>query len=117
MNAGAAVLEREQYRCARCGAPIWGGSVHHRKLRSQGGDNSAANLVALCGSGTTGCHGWAHHNRDAAARAGWVVQPWAEPAAIPVELWVWGWALLQADHTVQLVDRPPGGDARQYANQ
>lgn len=37
-----------------CGAK---GSVHHVLPRSQGGDDLAANLVCLCGSGTTGHHG------------------------------------------------------------
>jgi hypothetical protein len=33
------------------------GSVHHVLARSQGGDDVSANMVCLCGSGTTGHHG------------------------------------------------------------
>ena len=32
-------------------------TLHHLVSKSLGGDDVAANLVALCGSGTTGCHG------------------------------------------------------------
>lgn len=35
--------------------------LHHVVPRSLGGDDVAANLVALCGSGTTGCHGLVEH--------------------------------------------------------
>lgn len=46
--------------CAACGSPA--GSVHHIIPRSQGGDDVMANLVLVCGSGTTGCHGALHGN-------------------------------------------------------
>jgi HNH endonuclease len=42
--------------CGRLGAR-WNRSLHHLVPRSLGGDDVAANLVAVCGSGTTGCHG------------------------------------------------------------
>ena len=32
-------------------------SLHHLVSKSLGGDDVAENLVPLCGSGTTGCHG------------------------------------------------------------
>ena len=32
-------------------------TLHHILSKSLGGDDVAANLVPLCGSGTTGCHG------------------------------------------------------------
>jgi hypothetical protein len=45
--------------CRVCGAlgARWSRSLHHLVSRSLGGDDVADNLVALCGSGTTGCHG------------------------------------------------------------
>lgn len=52
--------------CAACGRPP--GSVHHVIPRSEGGDDVPANLVLLCGSGTTGCHGAWHGNPYAIAR-------------------------------------------------
>lgn len=51
----AIVMERSQGRCELCGRQGLG--VHHRLKRSAGGTWSPANLLRLCGSGTTGCHG------------------------------------------------------------
>ena len=51
-------------QCALCGsrATNW----HHRLNRSKGGPDDAFNLAPLCGSGTTGCHGWVtEHPREA----------------------------------------------------
>lgn len=41
--------------CRCCGGRAH--SLHHLVPRSRGGDDVAANLVGLCGDGTTGCHG------------------------------------------------------------
>ena len=41
--------------CCICGNVLF--SVHHVLKRLQGGDDVKENLVPLCGSGTTGCHG------------------------------------------------------------
>lgn len=46
------LAERE---CRICGQPA--SNMHHLYPRSQGGDDVADNLIPLCGSGTTGCHG------------------------------------------------------------
>jgi hypothetical protein len=59
------VRERDQERCAACGVNIYRAgtwSWHHRRNRASGGTsdpaiNSPANLLLLCGDGTTGCHG------------------------------------------------------------
>lgn len=42
--------------CRVCGTQ-WYRSLHHVVSRSLGGDDVADNLVPLCGTGTTGCHG------------------------------------------------------------
>ncbi len=42
--------------CVVCGDTA-SPSQHHVLPRGQGGDDDPANLVSLCGSGTTGCHG------------------------------------------------------------
>lgn len=55
-----------------------GWSMHHRKPRGRGGVKgrgqeefaSAANALTLCGSGTTGCHGWAEDEREEALERG-----------------------------------------------
>lgn len=35
--------------------------------------NDPRNLVALCGSGTTGCHGWIESHRELALAQGWLI--------------------------------------------
>ena len=88
----AAVDERDKYRCVRCARDIDGGSRHHRQLR-RFGDHSAANLVLLCGSGTTGCHGWVHANPALAYATGLMIHSWHDPASVPARYWS-GWFIL-----------------------
>jgi len=58
--------------------------------------NAPSNLLTLCGSGTTGCHGWVEaHPTDARAR-GLAVASWDVPALTPVQTWR-GWVLLDDD--------------------
>ena len=52
--------------CAVCG-DTGSPTLHHVLPRSHGGDDNPANLVALCGSGTAGCHGMIEAN-DVAVR-------------------------------------------------
>lgn len=82
----AAVLERDG-GCLRCGGPL--GlyySLHHRKGRGGQAPHSMANIVALCGSGTTGCHGWVHARPEESYRTGWLVKRLGadDPKDIPV---------------------------------
>lgn len=89
-----AVLDRDAYRCIRCGTPIEGErgrawSLHHRRARGMGGTrrtdtNSPANLIPLCGSGTSGCHGYVEANRGEALTRGWLVTQLLNPAEVPV---------------------------------
>jgi hypothetical protein len=92
------VWERDMGRCVRCGIGLAGlvisYSCHHRLLRSQGGYDEPANRIMLCGTGTTGCHGWAHHNRDAARPGGYILLPTTDgrttdPATVPVWSFLW----------------------------
>lgn len=113
MSVGATwyplIGERAGWQCERCGAI--GQSVHHRRKRSQGGEWSYHNLVFLCGSGTTGCHGWVEHNANAAEFEGYHVRPWQDPAKVTVLYRDGTWVLLTADG--KLDDRtgmaPPDG--------
>lgn len=76
--------------CARCRRidPFWGVNHDHRLNRSQGGDWSPSNGELLCGSGTTGCHGWrTSHPRDAVAD-GWAVPGGADWREWPARRWV-----------------------------
>lgn len=74
---------RDDARCARCGADLadtgWGYSLHHRKPRGMGGtkdprSNDPRNLIHLCGSGTTGCHGHVESHRTQAYETGWLLR-------------------------------------------
>ena len=89
------VWERDLGSCARCGTGLrfegrgFGWSVHHRSPRGMGGSkvpwvNLPANLVTLCGSGVTGCHGWVESHRDVATALGWLVS--RHGARLPVEV-------------------------------
>jgi hypothetical protein len=79
------VDQREQFLCARCGKSIDGGSRHHRQLR-RFGDHSTANLILLCGSGTTGCHGWVHSHVQRSYELGYLVHSWHLPENVPVRV-------------------------------
>lgn len=92
---------REGYRCLRCGRslsdpPVGGFSRHHRQRRAVG-LHTYSNLILLCGSGTTGCHGWAHANPNKARRDGLIIdanrRPPIETAEVPVLTWQ-GWRVL-----------------------
>ncbi len=64
--------------------------MHHRQARGMGGTRKvdrASNLVMLCGSGTTGCHGWVESHRTQSLADGWLVRQTADPALIPVLRW------------------------------
>lgn len=79
---------RDKDRCRRCGKSTW--QIHHRKPRGMGGTrdplvNSPANLVLLCGSGTTGCHGWVEQHRTEARQQGWLVSQHADPRYQPID--------------------------------
>lgn len=69
---------REYSPCAICGRPSV--HTHHRKLRSQGGDNSEVNLIRLCLSH----HSYIHANPTESYENGWLVKSFDDPALIPV---------------------------------
>ena len=85
------VMSRSAFHCERCGKRLGEGehvSVHHRTPRGMGGShderlNLMSNLMALCGSGTTGCHGWIEHNREEARQNGWLVSRGTDASTIP----------------------------------
>lgn len=94
------VLRRDGWKCAICNREIdshWSGySIHHRIPRSHPfpGLHEPANLILLCGSGTTGCHGWVHAHPAAAYRMGWLVHNWQTPEHTPLYSHDHGWILL-----------------------
>lgn len=105
----AAVLERDGYQCARCGRPcVYDHSIHHRILGNRK-DMRASNLVTLCGSGTTGCHGWVHAHPTLAQDDGYIVSKFhkaQDTPDIPVVYGaangrIAGWYALADNMTVQ----------------
>lgn len=75
--------------------------------------NSAANLLRLCGSGTTGCHGYIEANRSEALRLGHLVRQGQNPADVPVLLLQHGWCLL--DNAGAVKPCPPPTDEQDDA--
>lgn len=57
-------------------------NTHHRLPLGQGGEESLDNYLHLCGSGTTGCHGWIEHHRAMSYSQGWLVHMGSDPALI-----------------------------------
>jgi 5-methylcytosine-specific restriction protein A len=114
----AAVRERDEERCARCGGRGENaggrGSLHHRMPRGRGSDGLASsyalsNLVVLCGSGTTGCHGWVESYRTQAEADGWLVRRGLQvPADVPV-LYRGRWVLLDDEGGVTPWDTGAAG--------
>ncbi len=49
------VLQRDGWRCQKCGSRL-DLQVHHIELRSQSGDDSEENLITLCARCHTGIH-------------------------------------------------------------
>ena len=97
---------RENWCCLRCGQ--WckdrPHSLHHRRLRSALGHDSVPNLILLCGSGTTGCHGFVHANPALSAQHGYLLSRYSADSAetVPVKSWMWGYIYLLPDATVRL---------------
>lgn len=90
-----AVLERDHWSCIVCDDGVCGDrgvdwSIGHRIPRGMGGTrdpriNLPSNLLTLCGSGSTGCHGAIEGVlRAMAYREGWLLQRHCDPLVIPV---------------------------------
>jgi hypothetical protein len=111
-----AVLIRDRWSCVRCGRCIAGGergrdwSIQHRIPRGMGGSrderlNLPANLLVLCGSGVTFCHGWVESNRTAALLAGLLLHRIQDPTEAPVQTSS-GWVLLDDEGGLANVNAP-----------
>lgn len=102
------VIARDEGRCVRCsvfvvdpesGAPVAQYSLQHRSPRGMGGTknpviDSPANLVVLCGTGTTGCHGKTETARARARLHGWSVSRYQDPREVPMLHDRHGWVLV-----------------------
>lgn len=89
----AQVEARDGNRCVKCGQPVARDedSIHHRLPRGRGGGNELENLLLLCGSGTSGHHGWVEKNRAASYKLGYLVESGINPADVPVIVAGRGW--------------------------
>lgn len=92
---------RDGETCRRCGHLVWGVfSRHHRIPRGAGGSarvDRVSNILLLCGSGTTGCHGWVESHRTDAELLGYLLPKLnqsIDPADEPVFVHEYGWVLL-----------------------
>lgn len=77
-------------------------SAHHRAPRSMGGTrepwvSKAANGVLLCGTGTTGCHGWVEKHRSEAIAQGWLVSRIRIHVAADIPVLYWDGTVRQLD--------------------
>lgn len=88
-----AVYTRDGGRCVRCGTErsVEGWSVHHRKPRGMGGSKNnpfideLANLLLLCGSGVSGCHGHVERHREEGYLTGFLVHRAHDPEEVIVK--------------------------------
>ena len=92
---------RDSGRCVRCGCELYGVqcSLHHRRMRSHPfpGLHEPYNLIWLCGSGTTCCHGWVHEHQHESYEHGWLVHAWDDPSTVSVDSALNGRILLDDD--------------------
>lgn len=108
------VLERDRWSCVRCGRSVAGGergrdwSIQHRIPRGMGGSrddrlNLPSNLLVLCGSGVTLCHGEVESHREIALVAGFLLYRAQEPTEVPVAA-LEGWVLLDDEGGRRIVE-------------
>ena len=94
------ILRRSGGYCERCGLEP-GTNIHHRQARGMGGTkrliHSPEWLLHLCGSGTTGCHGYIESHPSISYSKGWKLRR-SHTAATPVQT-AYGWVVLNPDGT------------------
>lgn len=104
------LVERAQGHCERCGRGLPDPfHRHHRKLRSQGGLDTLANLVAICKK----CHETVHLSPMASYKTGFIVKGGKlnDPAESPLDHAVHGRIMLLDDgsFTPPMFDIEGGG--------
>ena len=100
---------RDGYQCVRCGKSVYEClffSRHHRHMRSHPfkGLHLPANVILLCGSCDSGCHGWVHQHPREAMGNGWLVSGFNDhPEQVPILTHLHGWVLIDnqgGHHTI-----------------
>lgn len=104
------VLKRCNGYCEKCGKPLdesW--ALHHRKLRSRGGEDAVSNFVALHHD----CHNMGtdsvHFNPRKSEEAGLMVASWQNPNDVPLILPSGDTVLLQDDGSYRYLERKENG--------
>jgi hypothetical protein len=93
--ARAAIYEAGDGACVGCGRSNL--NAQHRCARGMGGSrnplrSTPANGVPICGSGTTGCHGWTERHPLPAGLMGWRLAQWQDQLTEP--FWTrFGWKI------------------------
>lgn len=92
--ARAIIYEAGQGRCVGCGRTDL--TAQHRRARGMGGTREVsighpANGLPLCGSGSTGCHGWAERHPLLAELLGWRLDHATPALGSPWWDRAWGW--------------------------
>lgn len=105
------IHDRDGGRCVRDGAvlsPQPGSYSEHHRILGNRADNRPSNKLSLCGSGTTGCHGWVHAHPREAREKGWIVtRHGPRDATRTVPVWYsqpglrTGWYLLGDDGSLE----------------
>lgn len=98
------VIERAGGYCEVCSRPAQSSmALHHRKLKSRGGQDSVSNLIWIHHS----CHNMATHsihaNPELSEQKGWMVPSWKEPHDTPLVRTSGEIVLLQDDGNVILL--------------
>lgn len=80
-----AVQGRSQHFCEalipKAGCNGRGEQMHHRQMRSQGGQHLVVNLIHVCHL----CHSWIHMHPAISYTNGWLVKSTGDPAQAPVK--------------------------------
>jgi hypothetical protein len=114
-DARAIVRARDGHRCQMCGASILNipSSLHHRVNRGMGGSANLERpslLIRLCGTGTTGCHGFITEHPRLAGELGWLLPKLnadLDPTQEPIYTFA-GWRLLDDGGNSTGCDAPSG---------
>lgn len=108
------VIERDGGMCQWCGELVRSDdySLQHRRARGMGGSkdpvsSSPSNAVLMCGSGTTGCHGFVEANPVVAEGRGFRVRQGADPRHVPLWSWRGEWWFLLPDGSRVECEEPP----------
>lgn len=104
------VYSRSQGYCEKCGNGLpesW--ALHHRKLKSRGGQDAVSNFIALHHA----CHNLGtdsvHANPAMAEQMGYMVPSWKKPSECPLTLPDGSIVILNDEGTYKYLERKSNG--------